>query len=114
MKKIIADTHLYRKALFGAWLVYSACAVLSILATTFFPGKTLSAVPRCYSVTLYGHECFMCGSTRSFIALGKGDIADGWHFNRFAVVLYAVFIINTIVLAYIFLKKIVVHKPVKN
>jgi len=47
-----------------------------------FPGTDVSLPPLCGSRILFGVECPGCGLTRSFVALGAGDIQQSLRFNR--------------------------------
>jgi hypothetical protein len=90
---------MWKKALYYVWILYSALALTTVLLTALLPNQLVYTVtPKCYSVRQFGKECFMCGSTRSFLALGNADMASAWQLNRFAVLLYCMIIINSVML----------------
>jgi len=94
-------TGLHIKALRWVWGIYTACGILAvIIAIVFPPDAILRNSPTCYSIKQFGRECFMCGSTRSFIQAGHGNFATALEFNRLAVVLFVLAIINFIVFIY--------------
>lgn len=89
---------MFKTALVYAWLFYSALLLLVVLVAILVPEATIYGLtPQCYSVKHLGKQCFMCGSTRSFVAMGHGYFAQAWRYNRFSSVLFAVVIINSFV-----------------
>jgi len=95
------NTSLYTKALKWVWGIYTACGILVVMvAVVFPPDAILRNSPTCYSIKQFGRECFMCGSTRSFIQAGHGNITAALQYNRLAVVLFVLGIINFIVFIY--------------
>ncbi|MFP5436694.1 MAG: DUF2752 domain-containing protein [Bacteroidia bacterium] len=102
---------MWKKALYYVWILYSAPALLAVLFTALLPDQLIyTTTPKCYSVKQFGRECFMCGSTRSFVALGNADLPSAWQLNRIAVVLYCTIIINSIVLCIYLVIKNKTHK----
>lgn len=102
---------MWKKALYYVYILYSALALLAVLFTALLPDQlTYTVTPTCYSVKQFGRECFMCGSTRGFVALGNADLATAWRLNRIAAVLYCMIIINSIMLTVYLLTKNKTHK----
>jgi len=87
----------FRKALKTVWGVYSVAGLLLILITLCLPDAfILKATPVCYSIKRFGKECFMCGSTRSFIQFARGNFENAIALNKFAFILYTLLIINSV------------------
>lgn len=79
------------------WVIYSVIALIAVLYTALLPQDLVTAsVPRCYSVTHFGKTCFMCGSTRSFMAMGDLKIHRAWAFNKIAVILWIIIVANSL------------------
>jgi hypothetical protein len=97
---------MWKKALVYVWIIYSALALAAVLVTALLPDTLIYTItPQCYAVKQFGKECFMCGSTRSFTALGNARVIAAWQYNRFAVVLYAAIVVNSLVLTTYLLTK---------
>jgi len=92
---------IFAKAFKAAWVVYSIAALLIIIISACIQQKyVLQATPACYSIRQFGKPCFMCGSTRSFMQMGRGNIHQALSYNRFAVALFLIFIVNSIIFTY--------------
>ncbi len=62
-----------------------------MIAGTIVVGQ-FDLVPRgamCWSVLLLGRECAGCGLTRSFAAIGRGDVAAANELNPLGPILFA-------------------------
>jgi len=91
---------MWKKAVVYVWIFYSALALTAVLLTAFLPDDLVyKTTPQCYSVKQFGKECFMCGSTRGFVAMGNDNILKAWASNRLSVLLYTTIIINSLVAA---------------
>jgi hypothetical protein len=89
------------KTLRPVWIVYSVLGILPVIAVLLFPaGLVLKATPTCYSIKYFGQQCFMCGSTRSFILAGQGKFAEAIAMNKISFILFFLILANTIVLIY--------------
>ncbi|OYQ34707.1 hypothetical protein CHU92_11470 [Flavobacterium cyanobacteriorum] len=89
------------KALKIAWFFYSALALSGIVITVVLPADfILNNTPTCYSIKQSGHECFMCGSTRSFILLSRGKFMDAFISNKLGAILFFLIIVNSIIAAF--------------
>jgi hypothetical protein len=98
-----------RQTLKTLWIFYSCCGFLLLLLAVFVPaGVILEHTPTCYSVKQYGRECFMCGSTRSFIQAGSGNFREAAKMNRLALVIFIITAVNSAALMYYLL---INHKP---
>lgn len=89
------------KAFKTVWIIYSVCGALLLLTAIAAPPETvLQYTPTCYSIKKWGTECFMCGSTRSFIQASKGNFNAALQFNSLAFALFTLLVANTAVLLY--------------
>lgn len=85
------------------WIIASLSGLLLLLVSFFIPAQTvLEHTPTCYSVRQFGRQCFMCGSTRSFIKLAAGNFSEAWALNRLAFVLFISIVANTAAFAIYF------------
>ena len=92
---------MYIKALKAVWIIYSVCGLIVLAASIFMPSHlVLEHTPTCYSVKQWGRECFMCGSTRSFIQAGQGNFRAAIQLNKLAFILFILLITNTIAIIY--------------
>lgn len=67
-----------------------ALAALAVLAAAVAARIPLSsAPPLCWSVVLLGRECPGCGLTRSFAAIGRGDVQRANALNPLGPMLFA-------------------------
>jgi len=90
------------KTLKIVWFFYSACGVALILAAVLLPSQTiLEYTPTCYSIKQYGRECFMCGSTRSFLQAGEGNFKEAINLNSIAFALFCAIALNTPVFLFV-------------
>ena len=88
-------------AITTVWIIYSICSIVIVLAAIFIPeGMLLENTPTCYSIKELGRECFMCGSTRSFIQFGMGNFKAAFALNKFTFGLFIAIIINLFVFLY--------------
>jgi hypothetical protein len=102
---------LYKKALKAVWAIYSLAGLITILVAVLVPKKTVLALsPVCYSVKQFGRQCFMCGSTRSFMQAGNANFKAAAQHNSFALILFVAIIVNTIVFIYITTTNNLKHK----
>lgn len=67
-----------------------ALATLAVLAAVVAARVPLSkSPPLCWSVVLLGRECPGCGLTRSFAAIGRGDVHAANALNPLGPMLFA-------------------------
>ncbi len=87
------------------WIIYSALILTVLFLTSFFPETLYSISPVCYSISLYGEECFMCGMTRAFIEISDGNFINAYYLNRLSLFLFSASMINSAVLILYFFTK---------
>jgi hypothetical protein len=85
-----------KKALWRAWLILTGCSLLGVMALWIVPQATLLAI----SATLQAeHEsCLLCGMTRAFLSLSRGNLQEAIALNALSPVLFCAIIINFIIL----------------
>jgi hypothetical protein len=72
-----------------------AAAVLlasALLAVSGFDGAVASWVPEC-SARKAGGSCALCGLTRSFMAISRGDFASGSAAHSYGIWIYLAFLL---------------------
>lgn len=67
-----------------------------VIGISFFDNASLSLSPVCLSISQYNIECSLCGMTRAFVAISNFDFHSAWIFNRSAIGLYLLFLINIV------------------
>ena len=74
-----------------AWLSYTRMyAVLRPLHAT---------LPACPFLAVTGHPCPLCGGTRSFAAMWRGDVVGAFHYHPLGPLLFAGALLGVAVLA---------------
>lgn len=80
----------------AVWYILSATIMVLLAITFLFPDVLMKAAPVCISKSLYGQECFMCGTTKAFIEISKGNFSNAYLLNKLSIILFSLFILNTI------------------
>ena len=70
-------------------LALAVMAIATAAVAARIPRETLTAAPLCWSVIFLGRECPGCGLTRSFAAIGRGDLACANALNPLGPILFA-------------------------
>lgn len=78
------------------WKIYSVLILIVIIFSLFFPELLLKISPVCISKSIYGKDCFMCGMTRAFIEIPKGNFSGAYTLNKFSLILFSLFNLNTL------------------
>lgn len=88
----------FRQGYFAVWVILSLAAFFILLVPFIFPESTIySLTPLCESKRLGKGECPLCGMTRAFIEISKGDFSGALISNRFSLALYGIFVINLVI-----------------
>lgn len=96
-----------RTTLTAAWLVASAMLLSVLISLYFVPEKTLFAASEAFKVPhRNGETCALCGMTRAFAAIARGDFATALIYNRGAVAFYGALFANQLVVAFFLLRRI--------
>ena len=90
-----------------AWGIISTLIII-VLVTPFFINSDfiLQNTPICPS-KLNQSNCFLCGMTQAFIEISRGNLDTAQTFNQLSIPLYGIFIINSIIFAFLLIKKII-------
>lgn len=78
------------------WAIYSALILPVIFITIFFPETLYKISPACFSVRLYGEECFMCGMTRAFVEISDGNFQNAGTLNSLSIYVFGLMAFNSI------------------
>jgi hypothetical protein len=90
----------------AVWIIISLIIITVLLLSVFYPELLLSAAPVCFSKVLYKSECFMCGMTRAFVEISKGNFSSAITLNNLSLILYSAFAFNTFVFFFYIFQKI--------
>jgi|GEM_PF-1664460 hypothetical protein len=94
MKPIPADL---RKSLIIVWVILSvsvACAIAS--PYVFSQGHILQVIPQCLAKIQNDVPCSLCGMSRAFISMSRGELGDAVRYNSWSPQLFLIFTINTL------------------
>lgn len=78
------------------WIIISILIFVTLFLSFIFPEVLLNISPVCVSRSLYGRECFMCGTTRAFVEISSGRFSEAFELNKFSVFIFIMFTINSI------------------
>lgn len=94
-----------RHAVFLAWLAASALLAPVLLAPWLLPDTMVLAVAaKCRSEHRDGRPCPLCGMTRAFLSIARGDLAEAQRANPASVPLYLGLAANELAAAAVFLR----------
>ena len=87
--------HQIKTASFAVWVIVSVC-VAAILIGTCLPAANvvLEISRRCRSPNHGNLDCPLCGMTRSFLAINRGEFDKARSLNKGSIALYASFVLN--------------------
>ena len=78
-----------RRSFFLAWLCISAAVLPVLIAPFLLPAETILRLePVCRWKAKYNRECVLCGMSRSFLRLARGDFRAAASLNRGSIPLY--------------------------
>ena len=98
--------HHDRRTLTTAWLVASAMLLFILITPYLVREQTLFAASEAFKVPhRSGEACALCGMTRAFAALARGDFAAALMYNRGAVAFWGALLANQIVVAFFLLRR---------
>ncbi len=82
------------RAAFAVWAILSGVILLILLIPFVAPADfTTGLVPEC-EWKRKGKECPLCGMTKAFMAISKGEMEEAVEANRFSLWVYGSFVAN--------------------
>ena len=97
------------RSLTAAWLVASAVLLFALIAPYLVPEKTLFGAGEALKVPhRSGETCALCGMTRAFAAIARGDFAAALGYNRGSVAFYGALLANQLGVVFFLLRRM--HK----
>ncbi len=101
--------HHAKRTFIAAWLVASALLLFLLIALYFVPEKMLFAASEAFKMPhRSGETCALCGMTRAFATIARGDFATALIYNRGAVAFCGALFANQLVVAFFLLRRM--HK----
>ena len=95
MDGVTVDGTPLRDALLPVWLVTAAVGVSTVVAPLLVPEAILlQASAALQAPDHVPGSCALCGMTRAFLAIARGDFGAAADFNRGAIPLAGVFLAN--------------------
>ena len=87
--------HQIKTATVAVWVIVSVC-VAAILIVTYLPAanEVLEISRRCRSPNHGNLDCPLCGMTRAFLAITRGEFGKALSLNKGSIALYASFVLN--------------------
>jgi len=104
-----------KKALVISWIIITSIIFILIISPFLFKGDVLLSIsPLCESQTILGQECFLCGMSKSFISISKGNFYQAYRLNNFGIYLYLIFCLNVLSLLLFSIYKLFLKKTKFN
>ncbi len=94
------------------WIIFSVIILGIIMMSYFLPETLLKLSPVCISKSRFGTECFMCGMTRAFMEISRGNLYSALTLNGLSIFLFSMFVLNTLTFVSYLISKIGKIKPV--
>lgn len=90
-----------RVALTSTWLLVSAALLSVLMAPHLLSESTILSVSGALASPHHGQEpCLLCGMTRAFMAISRGNLAEAVTFHRWSVALYGTLLANQVMAAF--------------
>jgi len=82
-------------AFVSAWLIVSSIALLIMLSPYVLSDGALLSASRAFQFQHRDQkQCALCGMTRAFIAISRGDLDEAFVLNRSSVALHRILLTN--------------------
>ena len=94
----------YKNAIYIVWYFISLIILVILVMAVVNPTGLISEIPLC-KYKLEGKECSFCGMTRAFLAIGNMDFVTAQRLNSGSILLFNMFLANTIIITIKFFKK---------
>ncbi len=80
--------------------------ISTVILLTFFLADNyiLGTLPLCEYKASYGKECAVCGLTRSFLEISKGNLQEATSYNSASIPLFTALVLYQILFAAYFIK----------
>jgi len=87
--------HQIKTASVAVWVIVSVCVAV-ILIVSYLPAENmiLEISRRSRSFNHGNRDCPLCGMTRSFMAINRGEFDKARSLNKGSIALYASFVLN--------------------
>lgn len=86
------------QGLFWSWLIISVFLGIILMVLFVLPETQIyTFTPKCPSQVLYQKPCFLCGSTRAFVAISEGNLQEAQSLNLLSIPLFAIMLINELI-----------------
>lgn len=95
----------FRIAINAVWIIISLIIITVLILSVKYPETLLGIAPVCFSKTFYNSECFMCGMTRAFTEISKGNFSHALKLNYLSLIFYISFAVNIAAFIFYLLKK---------
>ena len=101
----LKDNKELKKALKIIWILTVSLSFFIIIISPFAsPNFITSNIPICESKKV-GKECFLCGSTRAFLTIGKLEFKKAYELNKLSVFLFTTLLTNILIFIIYLIKK---------
>jgi hypothetical protein len=82
-------------AIAAAWLIISAILLSVFIAPYLLSENALLSASGAFQLSHYDQEpCLLCGMTRAFVAISRGNLVEAVTFNDWSVALYGILLAN--------------------
>ena len=76
------------------WLIGSAVGLLPIIMPWMFSERVVLAISGAMQAEHHDQPCSLCGMTRAFLAISRGDLHAAVSYNRGSVALFGTLLVN--------------------
>ena len=108
-------------ALTSSWLIISSILLVIILSPYVWSDEALLSASEVLQFQHLNQErCPLCGMTRAFIAISRGDLDGAIDFNRWSIALYQILLANELLVSLFLISRVrrlscsIVRRPVVN
>lgn len=93
------------KSIYAVWVIVSAFLLVLLVALLLLPETLLLFISSEVQLPHHNQEtCFLCGMTRSFIAISRGKFNEAMVTNSWSTALYLIIVLNEL-MVFVFLSK---------
>jgi len=89
----------FRTSLFIAWGILGLVLFVPLVGPFLLTvSKIYSITPVCVTRQMYNEPCILCGMTRGFIEISRGNFGKAKEFNPYSMWLYSTLMANEMIL----------------